>query len=101
MSRRAARVDDNHAEILAAVRSLGALVVDTSAVGSGFPDAIIGWRGRLIWIEIKNSARPPSARKLTPSQCVFHAEWARINCPVQIVETVSDALRLLGAREGA
>lgn len=99
--RRAARVDDNHAEILDAVRSLGAMVVDTSAVGSGFPDAIIGWRGRLIWIEIKDGAKRPSARKLTPSQCVFHAEWARINCPVHVVETVSDALRLLGAREGA
>lgn len=99
--RRAARTDANHGPILAALRSLGALVVDTSHVGQGFPDALVVWRGRCLPVEIKDGSKPPSRRKLTPAQTVFHAEWERAGCPVTVLQTENDALRFLGARPGA
>jgi Holliday junction resolvase len=96
--RRAAKVDDNHAEIRAAFRSLGAEVVDCSHVGDGFPDLLVGWRGRVLMVEVKDSRKPPSARKLTPAQTVFHVEWQRVGCKVHVITNVDEALALLGAR---
>jgi hypothetical protein len=99
--RRACRVDDNHRPILAALRSLGAIVTDTSHVGDGFPDAFVLWRGKCLPVEIKDGSKPPSRRKLTPAQTVFHAEWARAGVPVTVLETEDDALKFLGARRAA
>ncbi|MDQ3287659.1 MAG: hypothetical protein M3Q42_05240 [Pseudomonadota bacterium] len=99
--RRGARTDDNHAAILAVFRRLGALVCDTSHVGGGFPDALVSWRGRILPVEIKDGAKPPSARKLTAAQCMFHAEWERAGTPVHVVKTEAEALALLGARAAA
>lgn len=46
--RRAARVDANHAEIARTLRRLGWAVHDTSGVGGGFPDLVIGKAGRVV-----------------------------------------------------
>ena len=73
--RRAAKTDANHAEIVAALRKIGASVHDTSAVGRGFPDLVVGLRGRNWLIECKDGAKAPSARKLTPDQIEFKATW--------------------------
>lgn len=73
--RRAARTDDNQAQIVSALRQLGATVVVTSTMGQGFPDICCGWRGRNVLFEIKDGSKPPSRRKLTPDQIEFHAAW--------------------------
>ena len=73
--RRAAKTDANQAEIVAALRNIGASVHDTSAVGRGFPDLVVGMRGRNYLIECKDGAKVPSARKLTPDQIEFKATW--------------------------
>jgi hypothetical protein len=99
--RRAARVDANHSAILATLRALGAHVVDTSHVGGGFPDALVLHRGKCLPVEIKDGAKPPSARKLTPAQAVFHAEWERAGCPVTVLTSEADAVAFIGAREAA
>ena len=53
----ARRRDANHAAIVAALRQVGATVLDTSAIGvAGAPDAVIGFRGVAYFIEIKNPA---------------------------------------------
>lgn len=44
--RRRARVDDNQAEIVKVLRQLGATVRPTHTVGDGFPDLVVGWRGK-------------------------------------------------------
>ena len=75
MVRRAARQDANHAEIVSALRKVGASVADTSGVGRGFPDLVAGFRGRNWLMEVKDGQKPPSARKLTPDQEAFVAEW--------------------------
>jgi hypothetical protein len=70
--RRAAKVDRTQAEIVAAAQAIGAVVVNLSAVGRGVPDLAVLWRGRTWWVECKDGALPPSARKLTPAQEFWH-----------------------------
>jgi|SRR5690348_17229097 len=98
MRRYAAKVDDNHARLVRLWRGLGAYVVDCSHVGNGFPDVLIGWRGRWITAEIKDGAKQPSARKLTADQQVLHAEAARVGCTVHVIKNDDEALALLGAK---
>ena len=93
--RRAARTDSNHAEIIKAARSVGATVVDLSAVGNGCPDAALGYKGKTILIEIKDGSKSPSRRVLTPEQQTFHREWRG---HAAIIESVEQLFVLLGVK---
>ena len=73
--RRAAKVDRNQPEVVEALRKIGASVLILSAVGQGCPDLLVGFRGKNILLEIKDGKQVPSARKLTPDQKQWHAEW--------------------------
>lgn len=78
--RRAARTDENHAEIVNALRGIGCSVLDLSAVGKGCPDLLVTPPTfpscRIpVFMEIKNGDKVPSARKLTKAQEKFHREW--------------------------
>ena len=46
-------------------------------------------------VEIKDGAKPPSARKLTADQEVFHAAVTAYGCKVHIVKSVDEAIELL------
>lgn len=74
--RRAARVDANQPEVVAAFRDEGCTVAITSAAGEGFPDIVVGLDGVNALVEIKDGCKPPSARRLTPEQVTFHSSWA-------------------------
>lgn len=89
--RKIAKVDTNHREILNALRQVGAQTFDTSGVGNGFPDAVCLFRGAVYLVEIKNG----KYWTLTPAEQVFHEGWAE--GPLYIVESVEDALRMIGA----
>ncbi|MDZ7824709.1 MAG: hypothetical protein U5K75_12205 [Ahrensia sp.] len=91
--RRIARADENQAEIVAALKSIGASVAQCHAVGEGFPDLCVGWRGHTYLLEIKNPKKPKSDRQLTPRQVEWHNEWRG---HVDVVETVKDALAAIG-----
>lgn len=91
--RRAAKVDANQHEIVDALRGVGASVSITSAVGEGFPDIAVGYKGQNLLLEIKDGSKPPSDRKLTPAQQKWHREWCGT---VLVVETVKDAFRAIG-----
>ncbi|HEU4982054.1 MAG TPA: hypothetical protein VFT88_05175 [Acidobacteriaceae bacterium] len=97
MRRYAARVDANHAEIVAALEGIGCYVVDCSHVGHGFPDLLVWWRGRITPLEVKDGGKPPSARKLTARQVVFHAEAAAKDAPVRVVTDVESAIAAMQA----
>jgi hypothetical protein len=46
----------------------------------------------MLWLlEVKDGAKPPSARKLTPEQEEWHRHW-----PVAVVTSVDEALRAVG-----
>lgn len=92
--RRAARTDAVQAEIVAALRAVGASVWVTSAVGGGFPDLVIGFRGQSFLLEVKDGAKPPSARRLTPDEQAWHAAWRG---QVAVVCSVAEALEVVGA----
>ena len=87
--RRAAKVDNNQTEIVAALRKIGATVQPLHAVGQGCPDILVGWRGMNTILEIKDGKKPPSARKLTEDQEKWHAAWRG---QVTVVETVEQAI---------
>lgn len=91
--RRAAKVDDNHAEIVAALRTMGASVLDLSRVGKGCGDILVGAYGSTVFCEIKDGSKPPSARKLTPDQEKFHAAWR--GGPIVILTGLSDCAVLI------
>ena len=54
----------------------------------------MGHRGVNHFIEVKDGAKPPSARGLTDAQFRWHSLWAGT---VSIAESVEDALRIIGA----
>lgn len=93
--RRAAKVDANQAEIVAALRKVGATVQSLAATGSGVPDLLVGFRGNTFLIEVKDGRLPPSARELTPDQIEWHVEWRGGACTV--VNSVDEALAFIGA----
>jgi len=94
------KTDDNQQEIIDALRAVGATVQDLSKVGNGCPDILVGYKGGkyagfLVYnnylMEIKN---PDTKGKLNMLQKVWHMNW-RGN--VQVVRTVEEALRVIGA----
>jgi len=92
--RRAAKLDANQAQIVADLRTMGVLVLSLAPVGSGVPDLLCGWKGRLVLLEVKDGAKVPSARKLTPHQELFHKEWAGM--PLYVVDSTPSALQAVG-----
>lgn len=90
--RRAAKVDRNQAEIVTALRGIGATVQPLHAVGQGCPDLLVGWRGVNILIEVKDWKNPPSKRVLNDLQEEWHGGWKG---QVAKVEDVDAALAVL------
>lgn len=95
--RRAAKIDANQPEIVAALRSIGAHVTSLAAVGNGCPDLLVSHRNRWFLIEIKDPSKPPSARTLTPDQVEWHTA---ARGPVSVVLTVEDAVNIVAGRGG-
>ena len=91
--RLAARVDANQAEIIAALRGVGASVTSLHRVGQGCPDLLVSFRGEWYLIECKS----PGGH-LTPAE----AKWIREQqAQVFVVYGIDDALRIVGATGNA
>lgn len=90
--RRAAKVDDNQAEIVQALRAAGIWCHSTAALGDGFPDLLV-WRHGWHLFELKNGRAIPSKRRLTPREEAF------IGCcpgPIHVVLCAEDVFKVLG-----
>lgn len=96
--RRAARVDDNQALIVQALRRVGAEVQSLAMVGDGCPDLLVAFRSANFLLEVKDGSKPPSKRKLTADEAAWHARWAGRG-QVAVVATVHEALVAIGAVE--
>lgn len=94
MKRRAARVDANQGDVVDALRAIGCSVALTHAAGGGFPDLVVGVDGINLLIEVKDGKKPPSERKLTKDQVLFHAQWRG---QIAVVKNVAEALQLIGS----
>ncbi len=97
--RRAAKIDANQPAIVDGLRRLGYRVQSLASVGQGVPDLLVGCPdGRLVLLEVKDGAKPPSARKLTPDEEAWHAVW---RCwPVFVVDSLESALSSLRPADG-
>ena len=89
--RRAARRDANETEIIKAMRECGAYVKQINDEGAF--DLLVSYRGKTLLLEVKDGAKPPSARRLTDAEQKFHDEWPGTN--LWIVNSVQEALDLL------
>jgi hypothetical protein len=87
--RYAARVDNTQAEIVAALRGVGASVQSLACVGGGVPDLLVSFRGRTYLLELKS----PGGR-LTPAEADWIACWRG---PVAVVASVAEALHAIDA----
>jgi Holliday junction resolvase len=94
--RRAARVDDNQAEIVAALRKCGCTVQSLAALGNGVPDLLVGRAGVNYLLEVKDGSKPKSARELTPDELRWLHAWRG---SAAVVETVEEALKEVGVLE--
>jgi len=84
--RRAARVDSNQLEIVAALRSVGA-----SVFVIGLPvDLLVGYKGHTFLVEIKDGPK----KRLTALQEAFFAKWA--GGTLVRVDGPEAALRMIG-----
>lgn len=94
---RAKRVDDNQKRIVDELRKIpGVTVSHTHMIGQGFPDIVVGCKGRNYLFEIKNPRQPKSKRVLTPDEVSWHDGWTG---QVDIVETVYDIINIIYAKE--
>jgi hypothetical protein len=98
--RRAAKVDSNHARIVATLRAVGAHVINVSAV-PGCLDILVGFRGQLVLMEVKDGDKPPSARRLTEAEAATINALARAGVIAPVVCNEVEALRAIGAMEAA
>ena len=89
--RRAARRDDNEQDIIKAMRAEGAYVKQIN--DEGLFDLLVSYRGETLLIEVKDGAKPPSARRLTEAELKFHEEWPGSN--LFIITSVEEAVALL------
>lgn len=90
--RRAAKVDSNQPEIVAALRKIGCSVTPTHALGKGFPDIAVGYRGSNYFFEIKDGSLSPSRRALTEDEFKWHDAWRG---QVAIIESISQAIKFI------
>jgi hypothetical protein len=90
--RRAARTDDNHAEVRDYLRANGWSVHDTHALGGGFLDLACSRFPITVLLEVKDGSKPPSRHALTPDEQDFVDEWDGLWA---VVLTKEDALATL------
>jgi Holliday junction resolvase len=86
---RAKRVDSNQKDIVHALKTFGATVVDLSGVGKGCPDLLIGFKNKTYLIEVKKDSKA----KFTPQQLQFNELWT--GGVIARIETIDEAIALL------
>ena len=87
-----ARVDKNQTEIVMALRAAGAKVLLLHQKGQGCPDLLVGFRGRLLLMEVKSKGG-----RLTTDELYFYDIWMEY---MVVVYSIDDALKAIGADYG-
>ena len=91
------RVDSNQKEIVKILRDKGASVCHLHEVCKGCPDILVGFRKTNYLFEIKNPDKPPSERRLTRDEEVWHRVW---NGQVDTVMAAYDIIEILKKKHG-
>lgn len=90
---RAKRVDDNQAKLVKQIRRLGITVVHLHTIGKGCPDLLLGYRNKNFLIELKDSLKTPSQKKLTTDEEEFFSTWRG---QVNKCETIDEIIKVVG-----
>jgi len=90
--RRAARIDRNQPEIVAALRAIGASVQPLHTIGQGCPDLLLSWKNKMYLFEVKDGKKPPNKQQLTPDEANWIIGW---QSPVHIVRSVEEAIAIV------
>lgn len=88
----AKRIDANQPKIVKDLRAMGYTVQSLADVGDGTPDIVVGKNQQNWLFEIKDWKQPPSKRRLTPKEKLWHQLWRGQVC---VIETVDDALKAM------
>lgn len=88
VARRSKRRDANEREIVQALRNAGAAVWHLD----GPADLLCGRAGRFTTLEVKDGAKPPSARRLTPDEVAYAGTCREYGLPHYVVTSVEQAL---------
>ena len=91
---RAAKVDRNQREIVTALRKMGAVVLITSQLKNAF-DILVGYRGKLYMIEIKDGELPPSRHRLSEGEQKCCDSFAGVGVGYHVIKSIDEALELL------
>ena len=87
-----ARTDSNQAEIVQALRDLGASVILLHRVGRGCPDIMVGWNHKTILMEIKTEEGKERPGQRKAREAWDGGRWV-------VVHNIDEALRAIGAME--
>lgn len=87
------RVDANQAKIVEQLRRLHISVQHLHTIGKGCPDLLLGFRNQNFLIELKDSMKTPSQKKLTDDEEVFFKGWRG---QVNKCETLEEILKVVG-----
>lgn len=79
------RKDANHDALAAVYIELGCSCADTSALGGGFPDAVVGAAGVTDLVEFKTQGGT-----IEPAQVTFDAKWR--GSPCWVIRTRDDVV---------
>lgn len=90
--RRAAKVDRNHSEVVAAFRKFGCSVLDISQL-KNCGDLVVAKNHKTVIVEVKDWMQPPSKRGLTAGEQKFMDGWNGIYLKVETLEDVISVVR--------
>ncbi len=96
--RRAAKADDNQADIVKALRKIPGVTVEVD-----HDDILVGWRGRTYWFEIKNPDRALTVDGKLKDSEITDTERQRLtlfNGHYEIVWSLGQILITLGIHDG-
>jgi len=93
--RRNAKVDVNQPDIVKALRSAGAIVKHTHQVKNLF-DILVGFRGVLYAVEIKDGTLTPSKRKLTEGEQKCKEDLESVGVEYNVITSIDEALKMIG-----
>jgi hypothetical protein len=86
--------DTNHRELMDLYLALGCSAIDTTMVGGGFPDLVIGCVGDQDLVEVKFETG-----RIKPSQLTFNRDWrGRMPAIVRTREDVIAHVQLMRRR---
>lgn len=98
---RAAKVDVNQPKIVKALERAGAVVLSIHIVKKAF-DVLVGFRGQLFIVEIKNPEYLPKTynrerleKSLTDGEVECMNKFKKVGVPYYIVATIDEALNVI------